>query len=330
MQRRQFVLLLTGILGSPMIRAPAVLAQGAGARRIGVLNGGTEGDPLQKERMSWLAQDLAELGWSDGRNVQLDVRWGAGDPERMQMLAKGLVGLQPDVILVNTPAATKTMQGQTHTIPIVFTGVGDPVASGVLRNVARPEGNATGITNYFPSMGGKWLELLKEAVPRVSRVGLIFNPDVSTGAYFAALEAAAAQLSVTLVRVPYRDAADVVRTIDAFAAEPNGGLILLPPGPNGDSRVLINRLAVQHKLPMMVLLSELAAEGSLMSYGPNNRDIFRGAASYLDRILRGTKPAELPVQFPTKFELVVNLKTAKAMGLTISESVLLRADALIE
>jgi putative tryptophan/tyrosine transport system substrate-binding protein len=331
MKRRHFVILLTGIAGASILRPPAVRAQQAGrVRRIGVLSGGTEGDPVQKDRVSWIAQGLAELGWAEGRNVQLEVRWGAGDPGRMQTLAKELVGLQPDVILVNTPAATKTMQAQTHTIPIVFNGVGDPVASGVLTNIARPEGNATGVTNYFPSMGGKWLELLKEAVPRVSRIGLIFNPDISTGAYFGALEAAAAQFSVMLVKIPYRDAADIVHTIDAFSAEPNGGLILLPPGPSGENRALINRLAVQHLLPVMVLGSELIAEGGLMSYGPNNRDIARRTASYLDRILRGAKPAELPVQFPTKFELIVNLKTAKAMGLTISESVLLRADELIE
>jgi putative ABC transport system substrate-binding protein len=317
MKRRQFVFLLTGIAGTSILRPPAVRAQQAGrVRRIGVLWGGTEGDPVLKNRHSWITQDLAELGWAEGRNVQLDVRWGAGDPGRMQTLAKELVGLQPDVILVSTPAATKTMQAQTQTIPIVFTGVGDPVASGVLTNIARPEGNATGITNYFP--------------PRVSRIGLIFNPDISTGAYFGALEAAAAQFSVMLVKIPYRDAADIVHAIDAFSGEPNGGLILLPPGPSGENRALINRLAIQHMLPMMVGGSEFVAEGGLMSYGPNTRDNTRRAASYLDRILRGTKPAELPVQFPTKFELVVNLKTAKAMGLTISESVLLRADELIE
>jgi putative ABC transport system substrate-binding protein len=331
MKRRQFVFLLTGIAGTSILRPLAVRAQQAGrVRRIGFLSGGTDGDPMQKDRLSWITQDLAELGWAEGRNVQLEVRWGAGDPVRMQTLAKELVGLQPDVILVSTPAATKTMQAQTQTIPIVFNGVGDPVASGLLTNIARPEGNATGVTNYFPSMGGKWLELLKEAVPRVSRIGLIFNPDISTGAYFGALEAAAAQFSVMLVKIPYRDAADIVHAIDAFSVEPNGGLILLPPGPSGENRGLINRLAVQHMLPMMVLLSEFSAEGGLMSYGPNNRDIVRRTASYLDRILRGAKPAELPVQFPTKFELIVNLKTAKAMGLTISESVLLRADELIE
>jgi putative ABC transport system substrate-binding protein len=248
----------------------------------------------------------------------------------MGAFAKELIALRPDVLIVNTPAATKTIRSQTKTVPIVFTGVGDPVASGVLNNVARPEGNATGVTNYFPSIGGKWLELFKEAAPRVSTVGLIFNPDISTGAYFPALEAAASQLAVKLIKIPYHDAADLVHAIDAFSAEPDGGLILLPPAPNDSNRALINRLAVQHALPTMSGNMENAAEGTLISYGPDRRDIFRRAASYVDRILRGAKPADLPVQFPTKFELVFNLKTAKTMGLTIPSGILLRADALIE
>jgi putative ABC transport system substrate-binding protein len=299
-------------------------------RRVGMLAGGDEGDPVMKDRLSWFARSLAELGWTDGRNLRLDVRWGAGNLVLMRTFAKDLVDLHPDVIFVNTPAATKTVQGQTKTIPIVFAGVGDPIASGILKNVARPEGNATGVTNYFPSMGGKWLELLKQAAPGVSMVALIFNPDISTGAYFAAVEAAASQFAVTVVRILYRDAADLVQAIDAFAAEPNGGLILMPPGPNDSNRALINRLAVQHVLPTMALVAEYTAEGSLMSYGPNNRDLMERNASYVDRILRGAKIAELPVQFPTKFELIVNLKTAKTIGLTIPESFLLRADEVIE
>src|SRR5579863_10002216 len=201
-------------------------------RRIGMLSGGSEGDPVQKSRVTWYTRDLAELGWTAGRNLRVDVRWGAGDLERRGAFAKELIALQPDVLIVNTPAATKTLQSQTKTIPIVFTGVGDPVSSGVLNNVARPEGNATGVTNYFPSMGGKWLELFKEAAPRVSRVGLIFVPEISTGAYFPALDAAASQLAVKLIKIPYHDAADLVHAIDAFSAEPDGGIMLLPPGPN--------------------------------------------------------------------------------------------------
>jgi putative ABC transport system substrate-binding protein len=179
-------------------------------------------------------------------------------------------------------------------------------------------------------MGGKWLELLKEAVPRLSRIALLLNPDISTGAYFAALEGAASQFAVTVVRTPYRDAADLVHAIDAFAVEPGGGLIVLPPAPIGSNRALINRLTAQHAIPTIYQDRDFTAEGGLMSYGTVTRDLIRRSASYVDRILRGAKPADLPVEFPSKFELVVNLKTAKAMGLTIPEGFLLRADELIE
>jgi putative ABC transport system substrate-binding protein len=299
-------------------------------RRIGMLLGADESDPSAKERFAAFVQALAELGWVDGRNLRLDVRWGSGNAERITRSAKELVDLRPDVIFATTPAATKAVQRETQTLPIIFSGVGDPTAGGLLANVAKPEGNATGATNYLPSFGSKWLELLKEAVPRVSRVALVFNPDISTGAYFAPLEAAASQVSVELTRLPYRDAADLVRAIDAFGREPNGGLILLPPNPIGSNRALINRLAIEHALPTVTGDPAYAVEGGLLAYGPDFRDEYRRAASYVDRVLRGAKIADLPVQFPTKFVLVVNLKTAKAMGLTIPEGFLLRADELIE
>jgi putative ABC transport system substrate-binding protein len=326
LKRRSFITLLGGAAAWPL----AARGQSAGPRRVGVLMGGDESDPIVKDRLVAFRQGLEELGWIEGRNLRLDMRWAAGDPQRMQTLAKELVDLKPDVILVNTPAATKAMQRQTQTIPLIFAGVGDPVAGGLLKNVARPEGNATGVTNYFPSFGGKWLELLKEAVPRLSKVSLLFNPDISTGAYFATLEAAAPQFAVTLVRIPYRDAADLVHAIDAFGAEPDGGIIVLPPGPIATNRALINRLGIERHLPTIYGDRAQAVEGGLMSYGPVYRDLYLRNASYVDRILRGAKVAELPVQFPTKFELVVNLKTAKAMGLTIPEAVLLHADELIQ
>jgi putative tryptophan/tyrosine transport system substrate-binding protein len=328
MRRREFITLLGGAAVTLPLAARAQQAERV--RRVGVLNGGDEGDQRSKSRFSWLVQDLAELGWIDGRNLHLDVRWSAGDLGRIRTSATELVDLKPEVIFVITPAATRALQQETKTIPIVFEGVGDPVAGGLLKNVSKPEGNATGVTNFITSMGGKWLELLKEAVPRVSRIALLFNPDISTGAYFATLEGAASQFAVTVVRTPYRDAADLVHAIDAFAAEPNGGLIVLPPAPIGSNRALINRLTTQHALPTIYQDRDYAAEGGLMSYGTITRDLVRRSASYVDRILRGAKPGELPVEFPTKFELVVNLKTAKAMGLTIPEGFLLRADELIE
>jgi putative ABC transport system substrate-binding protein len=326
MNRRAVIILLGAAAAWPLVAR----AQQEGLRRVGVLMAADEGDATIKSRFSAFTRALADLGWVDGRNLQLDVRWAAGDPERMRTFAKELVGLQPDLIFTVTPAATKAMQRQTQAIPIIFTGVGDPVAGGLLESVARPEGNTTGATNFVPSFGGKWLELLKEAVPRLSRVALIFNPEVSTGTYFAPIDAAASQLSVAVTRIPYRDAADLVRAIDSFATSPNGGVIILPPNPTGSNRALINRLAVEHMLPSVYGDPSLAFEGGLMSYGPDGRDLYRRSASYVDRILRGAKVADLPVQFPTKFELVVNLKTTKEIGLTIPEAFLLRADELVE
>jgi putative tryptophan/tyrosine transport system substrate-binding protein len=234
LKRREFISLLGGAAaGWPLaVRAQ----QGERVRRVGVLFNGDEGDPASKSRLSWLTQDLSDLGWTDGRNLRLDLRWPGGELDRIRMLAKELVDLKPDVIFVSTPAATRALQRQTQTIPIIFTGVGDPVVGGMLKNVARPEGNTTGVTNFIPSIGGKWLELLKEAAPRTSRIGLIFNPDISTGAYFAPIEAAASQFGVTVIRTPYRDAADLVRAIDTFAADAGGGLIVLPPSPVGSNR----------------------------------------------------------------------------------------------
>jgi putative tryptophan/tyrosine transport system substrate-binding protein len=292
--------------------------------------GGDEGDALAKDILSRFVQRLAELGWIDGRNLRLDVRWGAANAERIQRFAKELIDLMPDVIFAQTPAATKAMQHQTQTTPIIFAGVGDPTAAGILENLAKPEGNTTGATNYVPSFAGKWLEVFKEAVPRLSRVGLIFNPDISTGAYFAAIETAGSRLGVEVMRIPYRDAADLVRALDSFGRQPNGALLMLPPTPIGSNRALISRLAVEHALPVMAPNRATLGEGVLMSYGPDFLYEYPSAASYVDRILRGAKVSELPVQFPTRFELLVNLKTAKALGLTVPESFLARADEVIE
>jgi putative ABC transport system substrate-binding protein len=332
MQRRSFITLLGGAAAAWPLAARA--QQSGRVRRVGVLMGGaTEGDALPRANLALLRDELARLGWMEGRNLRIDVRFAASDLTRIRAYSAELVSLAPDVLVVTPPTiATIAMQQQTQTIPIVFTAGGDPVVSGVMQNIARPEGNTTGFSSYETSFAGKRLELLKEAAPRLTRVALIFSPEmVSSPAgsiYMSAIEVAAPAFAVQVVKLPIRDVVDVVRGIDAFAVEPNGGLLVLPPPPY---RETVIRLAAQHRLPAIFHSRDIAAAGGLMSYGSANpADQFRRAASYVDRLLRGAKVSELPVQFPTKFELVVNLKTAKAIGLTIPEAFLLRADKVIE
>jgi putative ABC transport system substrate-binding protein len=326
MRRREFVAGL-GAAAWPL----AALAQPSlRVRRVGVLLTHGQDDPVTKVRLSWFTQGLQGLGWTVGRNLQLDVRWAAENIDRMQIFAKELVDLQPDVIVVNGAAATRAAQRQTQTIPIVFVQAGDAVANGLVSNIARPEVNTTGITNNFLSFGGKWLELLKDAVPSITRVALVFKPDFDLCAYFPSIEAAAARHGVTAIRAPIRNPAELEHAVAAFAAEPGGALIAMPPPLLAAERELMNRLALRHRLPAIHSDRSLVGDGGLMSYGPDTANMYRLGASYVDRLLRGTRPSELPVQFPTKFELVIDLKTAKAMGLTIPESFLLRADEVIE
>jgi putative ABC transport system substrate-binding protein len=297
-------------------------------RRVGWLIGGAENEAYKAA----LLEALAKLGWIEGRNLKIDSRVGVGDANLIRNFASELVALAPDVILTSQTVATRAVQRQTQTIPIVFTTGGDAVANEVVKNIARPEGNTTGFSSLELSLPGKWLELLKAAAPRVGRVALIYNPELLAGVgplYISSIESAAATLGVQTVKTPFRDAVELVHSVDAFAAEPNGGLIMLPP-PNIGDRATILKLAVHHRMPAIYSQRSLVAEGGLMSYGTDAVDQYRRAASYVDRILRGGKVSDLPVQFPTKFELVVNLKTAKAIGLTIPETFLLHADALIE
>jgi putative tryptophan/tyrosine transport system substrate-binding protein len=329
MRRRKFIAGLVGSAAAWPVVASA--QQRERVRRIGVLMGYDEKDQTAKAYFSELIRGLGELGWNDGRNLRMDVRWGAGVPDRMRIFAKELVDLQPDLIVVNSAGATKALQQQTQTIPIVFLLAGDPVGNDIVRNIAHPEANITGFT-YESAIAGKWLELLRDAVPRLARVALIFNSELVGGeAYLPSIEAAAAQYAIATFRTPIRNATEIERAIEAFAAEPNGGLILVPPPLLIAYRTLINQLAVRHGLPSIYQDRHFAAEGGLMSYGTDLGDLFRrGGPSYVDRILRGAKPNELPVQFPTKFELVINLKVARAMGLEIPSALLLRADEVIE
>jgi putative ABC transport system substrate-binding protein len=299
-------------------------------RRIGILERGFQFDRVTQVQQDALREGLAKLGWIEGRNVRFDVRLSDDDPDRMRAHADELVRLGPEVIVAGSRPVTFAVMQRTRTIPIVFTNVGDPLDGGLVKSVARPEGNVTGATSLFHSIAGKWLEMLKEAAPRTARAALIFVPEFVNQNYLVALDQAAAALGVKAIRTPYRNAAELERAIDAFAPEPAGGLIVMPPPPGGSTRELINRLALKYRLPAIGSNKTDAADGVMMSYGGDNVEPSRIAAIYVDRILRGAKIDELPVQFPTKFVLVVNLKTAKAIGLTIPEAFLLRADEVIE
>jgi putative ABC transport system substrate-binding protein len=326
MKRREFIAGLGGVAAWPVV---ARAQQDGRMRRVGWLIDRDENDAQVQVSRTTLREALAKLGWSEGRNLRIEARYGARDANHIRDAAAELVGISPEVILTNGSAATQELQRRTQTIPIVFTAGPEPGQAGLLQNSARPEGNITGFPTNEPSIAGKWLELLKEAVPRVTRIAAIENP-LSIVSTLAVVEAAAQVFGVQVFNLRVRSSLEAVRAIDAFAAKPDGGLIVLPPPPSVALRDTIFELAAQHRLPAIYGYRDLTVAGGLLSYGSNDVDRYRGAASYIDRLLRGAKVAELPVQFPTKYELIVNLKTAKAMGLTIPEAFLLRADELIE
>src|SRR5262245_10075495 len=314
MKRRDFI---TGLSSVGAVAWPLTLhaQQDGRVRRLALMDVQNEADPIVQARWDALRDGLAKLGWIEGRNVRFEVRFSDSDLDRTRTQADELVRLAPDVIVVVSGPAARVVLQRTRTIPIVFTNVGDPVALGLLQNIARPEGNATGITNLYQSLGGKWLELLKEAAPGITRVALIYEAGIVNDQYFGIIDAAAKALAMKTIRAPYRNDAELERAIDTFAEESNAGLVMIPPPPSPSSRKLIYRLALKHRLPTIYASKHLVAEGFLMSYGANFFVSSGVAASYIDRILRGAKISELPVQFPTKFELVINLKTAAAIGL---------------
>jgi putative ABC transport system substrate-binding protein len=325
MRRREFI----AGLGAVAVWSQIARAQPAErVRRIGVLMSFDRDDQAGPNA---LREGLTKLGWIEGSNLRIDVRFGVGDPRRISAYAADLVDLAPDVIFAIGGAATRALQQRTQTIPIVFSGP-DPVGAGLVQNITRPEGNLTGFSIFEPSIVGKWLELLKEAAPGLARVAIIFNPVLLLNAsrYLSPIEAAASALQVPTINMPVRNAVDIVHAIDAFAAEPNGGLLILPPPPNTSDRNAILQLAEHHKLPAIYPSQADAAAGGLLAYATDLRDVDRRAASYVDRLLRGAKINELPVQFPAKFELVINLKTANAIGLTIPHNLLATADEVIQ
>jgi putative ABC transport system substrate-binding protein len=299
-------------------------------RRVGVLIYGAEDDPVTMRRVDGLRQGLQKLDWVEGRNLQFDFRFAAADPARIRAYAKELVSLEPDVIVTGAAPATREVLARTQTIPVVFVEVTNWLGFGLSGKLARPEANSTGITNLYLAIGARWLELLKEAAPHLARVALLFNPEFDAGAYLVAIETAAGAYHLTTTRVAVRNDRDIAHAVAAFAAEPNGGLLLVPPTPVFTEVQLIINLANQHNLPAMYPLRGIAVEGGLMAYGAGIFDLFQQAATYVDRILHGAKPRELPVGFPTKFDLVVNLKAARAIGLEFPPKLLARAAEVIQ
>jgi putative tryptophan/tyrosine transport system substrate-binding protein len=330
MRRRDFT---KGIVGSAAAWPFAALAQQSERmRRIGVLTPYSESDPYAKAQFGAFVQGLAELGWSEGHNLRMDVRWAAGDLDRVRVYAKELVTLQPDVILVDSTPQTAALQRETRTIPIVFVVVSDPVGSGFVAGLPRPGGNMTGFSNQDPSMGGKWVELLTEIAPNLSRVAAMFNPDTAPfvrSYYLPPFEAAARSLKVEPVVVLVHSDTEIETAITSLGRE-SGGLVIMPDAFLVSHRASIISLANRNNVPAVSQTSFITRDGGLISYGPDLADLYRRGADYVDRVLRGTKPSELPVQLPAKFEMAVNLKTAKALGLAVPQSLLARADEVIE
>ena len=329
MKRREFLALIGGAAAAWPLAARG--QQGERVRRIGVLMSLAADDPESQARHAAFLQGLQEWGWTAGRNVQIDYRFAAGDAERIRESAAELVALAPDVILATGSPVTAALLQATRTVPIVFAQVPDPVASGFVASLAQPGGNATGFTIYEYGTSAKWLELLKEIAPQVTRAAVLRDPAIASGiGQLAAIQGVAPALGVELRPVGVRDAAEIERAVTAFARDPNGGLIVLASPLSIVQRDLIIALVARYRLPAVYSLRFFIASGGLISYGPDSIEPYRRAASYVDRILKGEKPADLPVQAPTKYELVINLKTAKALGLDVPASLLATADEVIE
>jgi putative tryptophan/tyrosine transport system substrate-binding protein len=330
MRRRAFITLVGGAAAAAW---PLAARAQQGLRRIGVLMGWPESDSEARSERAAFIQELQKLGWVEGRNLRIDTRWAApADPESMHRFAKELVALQPDLILSQSTPATTALLQETRAIPIIFAIVADPIGSGFVASFPRPGGNATGFAVTEPTQAGKWVELLKEIAPRVTRVVALFNPAMATYAEFwlKPFKAAAASFALEAILAPVHDTSELESVIAAQAREPNSGLFVMPDAFTITYRVEITSLAARYRLPAVYGYRFFTELGGLLSYGDDLTDNFRRAASYADRILKGVKPSELPVQGPVKFELVINLKTAKALGLEVPPTMLGRADEVIE
>ena len=325
--RRELIAALGGAAAWPLA---ARAQQVERMRRIGVLMNSTADDAVSQDRLRGFVQGLQELGWTVGRNLQIDYRWGAGNVERYRTFAAELVALAPDILMTVGAPAVEALQRATRTVPIVFATVTDPVGGGLVASLARPGGNTTGFTISEYGLSGKWLELLKEIAPRVMRAAVLRDPVAVGIGQFAAMQAVAPSLQVEISPVDVRDAGEIERTVTVSAEGRNGGLIVTASAYTMIHRELIIGLARRHQLPAVYPYRYYITSGGLLSYGPDPIDQFRRAAGYVDRILKGEKPADLPVQEPTKFELVLNLKTAKALGLDVPSTLIARADDVIE
>jgi putative ABC transport system substrate-binding protein len=300
-------------------------------RRIGVLMPYDDNDPVAKTFVSAFTQALAGLGWTDGRNLRMNLRWGGDGNNRIRALAQEFVGLQPDIILAGGSTATVALQRETRTIPIVFVTLADPVATGIVARLDRPGGNITGFASFEPTLGGKWLELLSEIAPGLKRAAIMFNPDLPpVSAFMPSLETAARTLKVAPIIEPVHSEAEIETAIIALGREPGSGLVVITDAFTGTHHAAIILAAARNNVPAVYARSAYVRDGGLLSYGTDPVDNFSRATTYVDRILRGAKPGDLPVQFPTKFEMVVNRKTAMALRLAIPPSILLRADEVIE
>jgi putative ABC transport system substrate-binding protein len=327
MKRRKFITLIGG---AAVLSLAARAQQSTGTRRIGVLMNFRSDAPEGQERLAAFTQALQKLGWNEGDNVRTDIRWAGDDIERFRKYSEDLVGQNPDVILASTSLAVAALQRISRSVPVVFANVVDPVGAGYVISLARPGGNTTGFIAFEYSIAGKWLELLKQIAPRVTRIAVLRDPAYASGiGQFAAIQSAASSV-VELSVIDPRDAGELKRALDTFALEPNGGLIVTASASAAAHHELINSLAMHHRLPAIHAFRYAILDGGLASYGPNTTDGFRRAATYVDRILKGAKPSELPVQAPTRYELVVNLKVAKTLGLEIPPTLLATADEVIE
>jgi putative tryptophan/tyrosine transport system substrate-binding protein len=327
MRRREFISLVAGSAAWPLA---ARAQQGERLRRIGAVMAYAESDPNGQVQVAAFQQQLQKLGWREGSNIQIDFRYSAADPARIRALALELLSLRPDLMVSNSNLVTTILQSEVRSIPLVFVSVSDPIGSGFIKDLARPSGNVTGFANFQPSMGGKWLEKLREIAPQVERIGILLRPEPPNIGYLRSAEAAANSLKIKLVGLEAQSSSEIERVVATFAGEPYGGLIIAPNVVNFANSDLIVTLATRYRLPAIYPFAFYAKQGGLISYGFDAADQFRQGAVYVDKILRGAKPADLPVQHPTKFEIVINLKAAKALGLTVPNSLQLLADEVIE